>query len=353
VLWGFRQRILDDPLTPGFEAVCPCCSQPAQIHGLIRQATPTIFLLPLEAFRISRSFLRCGRCGTTVKPGDIASIIGTGATTAIDPRTNCDRCHAAVRSGAEFCSRCGAAAQAAKKPALPIPPLARSSPWSATVLAAAIVAALFVPVIIVLSRASRQSAPPPPVQEIITVPPRHREPAPVALAPPSTAPAVAPAADVPHQFQERVETAMFGPKSGGPFRTTTFNDEPIIGFEVVPDHWMKATCIRTLEPIYPSDHLLPNSTMIIARSGYAVSGVWVAGEQRLSAMRIQFMRFKGGQPVKNDTYCTDWIGEPSGPVSYLLGGDGAVVVGIYGRRGLNVDSLGLILLTQASSASAR
>ena len=84
--------------------------------------------------------------------------------------------------------------------------------------------------------------------------------------------------------------------------------------------------------------------MILAKDGYAVGGVYFDGDQHVTAMSIVFMRITANGLNTADTYRSRWIGQPTGRPTELLGGDGKRVVGIYGRKGLNVDALGLILL---------
>ena len=50
-----------------------------------------------------------------------------------------------------------------------------------------------------------------------------------------------------------------------------------------------------------------------------------------------------GRLDKTDSYTSDWIGEPSEKPPQTLGGTGAPVLGVYGRKAAVLDAVGLML----------
>lgn len=83
---------------------------------------------------------------------------------------------------------------------------------------------------------------------------------------------------------------------------------------------------------------------VTARPGYAVGGINVdAGANHIRAVQFVFMRLgSDGRLDPNDTYATDWIGQPTGPIQ-KLSSSGGLVVGVHGRRMGLIRSIGLIL----------
>lgn len=139
-----------------------------------------------------------------------------------------------------------------------------------------------------------------------------------------------------------LKTPMLGSTTGGmKFEKYSKTREPLLGFRIESARWGKTSIIRTLEPIWASDNLVITPSMTIAKPGYAVSGIIVDGDTQVTAMKVQFMRLDGPRLNPADTYETPWFGEPTGAPLTLLGGRGEHVVGIYGRKGMNFDAIGL------------
>lgn len=85
---------------------------------------------------------------------------------------------------------------------------------------------------------------------------------------------------------------------------------------------------------------------IIARPGYAVAGfLGVAGK---NGMQILFMKIDpaSGRFATDSasTYKSQWFGEKSRDKPLQIGGDGRLVIGVYGKTGADCDDLGLVLM---------
>ncbi len=163
------------------------------------------------------------------------------------------------------------------------------------------------------------------------------------------APATQPSASTPKTASQRpqpqlLKSPMVGATTGGgPYQKVRDSREPLIGFRIVMADWNRKTIVRTLEPIWASDNLAITQSMVVARPGYAVGGVIVDGDNNITAMKVVFMRrlLNGVDP--SDSYESQWFGKQTGNPLHLLGGRGDHIIGIYGRKGLNVDALGLLL----------
>jgi hypothetical protein len=62
----------------------------------------------------------------------------------------------------------------------------------------------------------------------------------------------------------------------------------------------------------------------------------------VDGFKVIFMRVGKTSLDTNTSYESDWIGGRSGGEEEKLGGDGTPVIGIFGRSGNDLNSLGLI-----------
>src|SRR5690349_3199178 len=149
------------------------------------------------------------------------------------------------------------------------------------------------------------------------------------------------------------KTFMLGMSTGGrTFETLNPKGEHVIGFRFAMGKSKNDTIVKSLEPVYPSDGLVVTQSMLVARPGYAVGGVRLAGDRQINAVRVVFMRIAGDGLDPNDSYQSDWQGDWARWSSYLLGGDGYLVVGTYGRQSTSLGALGLIVRKPAPAAAS-
>lgn len=83
---------------------------------------------------------------------------------------------------------------------------------------------------------------------------------------------------------------------------------------------------------------------LAARRGFAVAAVRVQGESSVQGFEVEFARITRTGLDADDTYTSPWVGTRSNQPLLTLGGDGLPVVGIFGRAGATVFSLGLVQL---------
>jgi hypothetical protein len=91
-----------------------------------------------------------------------------------------------------------------------------------------------------------------------------------------------------------------------------------------------------------------HSITVVARPGYAVGAINMRQGLFLDAFQFVFMKYEDGHLNPDDSYESDWLGDPRGGGDDTASGDGSLVVGIHGRTsGRQVDMLGLVVAEPA------
>lgn len=141
------------------------------------------------------------------------------------------------------------------------------------------------------------------------------------------------------------KTAMVGGRGGGEFIHVGDDLQPVVGFRYELGDWMGRGIIRAIDPIYvrPHDDDEAESGEVVTKPGYVVGGLWVDGTEYADAFRVIFVRQTAAVLDPNYTYRSGWIGKPQKQKQTELAGEGQTVVGIFGRKGLNIDGLGLVV----------
>ncbi len=147
------------------------------------------------------------------------------------------------------------------------------------------------------------------------------------------------------------KTRSAGGNGGGEFESTDPDGRPMLGICHRGAGAGFGGAIRPITPVFQTDHdAAHGGEIVVAKPGYAVGGMNVNAGKFVFGVQLVFMRLADGRLLPDDQYTSGWIGrQPSGP-GQRLGGTGALVLGIYGRRGLAVDAIGLIVLGNESSA---
>lgn len=82
---------------------------------------------------------------------------------------------------------------------------------------------------------------------------------------------------------------------------------------------------------------------VVARPGYAIGAISTRTGLTVDAFQVEFMRFKDGRLDPDDSYTTNWLGDPRGGSPRDASGEGRLVVGIHGRsNGREINMLGLV-----------
>jgi hypothetical protein len=145
-------------------------------------------------------------------------------------------------------------------------------------------------------------------------------------------------------------TPLVGGTGGSPFEERPSGPRFLVGFR-----YSLTTYLKSAQGIYLSGEERKLGELsgdpegktleeIVAKPGYAVGGLIARGTQRVDQMKIIFMRISGPRLIPGDSYESPWIGAGGSRDEVKLVGDGSPVVGLVGRRGGDVDALGLLYL---------
>jgi len=150
-------------------------------------------------------------------------------------------------------------------------------------------------------------------------------------------------------------TSVKTPRVGAPGGGNTWEDRPpslpfIVGFR-----YTATTFVKSIQAIYliegarvatdtngnPEEN---GPIEIAAKPGYAVGGIVVRGSTRVDQMKVLFMKISGRVLDPQDSYESAWFGGSGGGAEVKLAGDGAPIVGYFGRSGADLEAIGLIFL---------
>jgi S1-C subfamily serine protease len=142
------------------------------------------------------------------------------------------------------------------------------------------------------------------------------------------------------------ETAILG-GPGRQFTDAAPEGGVLIGFEVGLGKWGPSDVVHALRPIFRdaagkevlgTQHGADTNRLVVvkAKKGYAVGAVTAKSMALVDGFSVTFMKVgKRGLSLR-DTYKSDWVGGRAGGPETVLGGDGAVVIGMVGHENGNV-----------------
>jgi hypothetical protein len=160
---------------------------------------------------------------------------------------------------------------------------------------------------------------------------------PFATAPAAPGPASSPAAPV-------AAGDLVGGKGGFVFKAVSPSRQPIVGFRYAVGAWGGKQALSQLDPVFERGPSRGSGTLVMAREGYAVSGLQIDATELVNAVQIVFARQQAdGSLDPADSYTSDWLGAPSGAAGQKLASGTRRLIGIQGRRGAVIDALGLVL----------
>jgi hypothetical protein len=138
----------------------------------------------------------------------------------------------------------------------------------------------------------------------------------------------------------------------------------LVGFEVVYGEFFNNPVIKSLRPIYltergkvtglyrgyPAPNVRFPPVRVEAKPGYAVGAITVKAGAGIDGFSVTFMKIEGDALNASDSYTTEWLGGKGGGPPTKLAGDGALVVGVFGRTSgikppnISLNGLGLIVV---------
>jgi len=137
---------------------------------------------------------------------------------------------------------------------------------------------------------------------------------------------------------------LVGGKGGGVFKAISPSRQPIVGFRYAVGAWGGKQALAQLDPVFERGLSRGSGTLVMARDGYAVSGLQIDATDLVNAVQIVFARQQAdGSLDPADSYTSDWLGAPTGAAGQKLASGTRPLIGIHGRRGAVIDALGLVL----------
>ncbi len=138
------------------------------------------------------------------------------------------------------------------------------------------------------------------------------------------------------------------------FREVTPERGVLVGFRVGYVEIFGGPKVAMVEPIFQvGSRYIPGKRhgkpirpvqSVVAKPGYAVGAIHTRTGLTVDAFQVEFMRFKDGQLDPDDSYMTNWLGDPRGGSPRYSSAEGKLVVGIHGRsNGREINALGLLV----------
>jgi hypothetical protein len=140
-------------------------------------------------------------------------------------------------------------------------------------------------------------------------------------------------------------TELLGGNGGGPFHQVAPSSGLLLGVHYKLSEWDRQQVVNSLRGVFDGDGGPQDQEQTVAApEGYAVGGLIVDADKYVNAVQLVFLRVKpDGALDPADSHTSELIGTPTGRPTRTLAGDGTKVIGLHGRKGLIVDSVGLVL----------
>jgi hypothetical protein len=159
--------------------------------------------------------------------------------------------------------------------------------------------------------------------------------------------------DNSREFGKLKRSRTVGGPGGGPFEAIPDHPLLLVGFMYTTSTLYGGhLTVKSVRPIFQGRegesigtwYGIPHGKVrrIKANDGYVVAGIVGKSGHRVDGIRLIYMRVKNGRLNPDDTYRSKWIGGHGGGPETLFAANGDPVVGIYGRRGADLDAMGFI-----------
>ena len=112
------------------------------------------------------------------------------------------------------------------------------------------------------------------------------------------------------------------------------------------------TVVTSLRPLYDGDegtyagnlhgHPRGERYEVRAPEGFAVGGLYVKSGTRVDGFAVVFLKRTEEGLDPSTARVSRWIGGTDGGKPVLLGGQGFRITGVHGRRGAEIDAIGLV-----------
>ena len=159
--------------------------------------------------------------------------------------------------------------------------------------------------------------------------------------------------DEMRHFGQLKQSIAVGGTRGGRFEVIPDESSVLVGFMYTASrHYVGHLTIKAIRPIFRGRHGesigewcgVPRGKVrrVEAEDGYVVAGLVAKSGNRVDGIRLIYMRVKNGRLNPDDTYRSEWIGGRRGNPETLCAANGHPLIGIYGRKGADLDAIGFI-----------
>jgi len=144
------------------------------------------------------------------------------------------------------------------------------------------------------------------------------------------------------------KTAIAGGYGGGAYLKIDKGARPVIGFRIELSESMGKVNVHAVTPLFDRTPPRPednndNVKIVLAKPGYAVSGLLMTSDHYARSMQVIFGKLAFGRINIKDTYTSETFADPQDTPETTLGNDGRVVLGTYGKQGMHMDGIGLVM----------
>ncbi len=138
-------------------------------------------------------------------------------------------------------------------------------------------------------------------------------------------------------------TDLVGDGGGSPYVNADKNHRPVLGFAVSVGQWAGRGCVSKFQPVFEIPSELDPDNYCLAKPGYVVGGLVVNKKDAADGLQIIFVKKTDRGVDLKDTYVSPWFGYDGEGTKFKLAGEGQLVIGTFGRQGMNVNGMGLML----------
>jgi len=134
---------------------------------------------------------------------------------------------------------------------------------------------------------------------------------------------------------------LVGGTGGFPFTQVAPQQDPVIGVRVSMGSWSGKKHLSKVEPLFQKPRPIPNTTVVIAKTGYVLGAIEINAPEFVDGIRLVFMKQTATGVDPTDRIESKWIGAATAKPARLEQG-GKPIIGFHGKGGAVMDALGVI-----------
>jgi hypothetical protein len=131
---------------------------------------------------------------------------------------------------------------------------------------------------------------------------------PKASSPPTTVPNPTISSNTNQKVEVGTRSELIGGAGGFPFSQISPEQKPVLGIQVRMGSWAGIEHLGKVEALYQMARPTPNTTVIVAKSGYVLGGIEINAPKFVDGIRLVFMKQTKTGVDSSDHYQSNWIG---------------------------------------------